>query len=68
MALAFFIQAVHKKKKFKAHFILVDHGIRKNSEKEAFEVKKLLKKLILILKFSRIRNKLPPIFKKKQEI
>ena len=32
-------------KKTKFHYVLVDHGIRKNSNKEAEKVKKLLKKI-----------------------
>ncbi len=44
MALAFLSSLIKLKGKQNAYFLLVDHGIRKNSAKEALEVKKILKK------------------------
>ena len=44
MALAGLSSILMKEKRHKVFFALVDHGIRKNSNKEANQVKKLLKK------------------------
>tara|TARA_B100000579_G_C22839824_1_gene860816 strand:+ start:2291 stop:3313 length:1023 start_codon:yes stop_codon:yes gene_type:complete len=44
MALAGLSIILMSKKKYKVFFVLVDHGIRKNSNKEANQVKKLLQK------------------------
>ncbi len=44
MALAGLSSILISEKKYKVFFALVDHGIRKNSSKEAKQVKKLLKK------------------------
>ena len=44
MALAGLSSILMSEKKYKVFFALVDHGIRKNSSKEANQVKKLLKK------------------------
>ena len=43
MALAFLSNLLMNETKYKMYFLLVDHGIRKNSGKEALQVKKLLK-------------------------
>ncbi len=65
MALAFLSKLFIKEKKFKAHFILVDHGIRKNSEKEAFEVKKLLKKIDINLEILKNKKQITSNIQKK---
>ena len=44
MALAGLANMIVEEKRYKIYFALVDHGIRKNSHKEALGVKKLLKK------------------------
>ena len=44
MALAGLVNMIVEEKRYKIYFALVDHGIRKNSHKEALGVKKLLKK------------------------
>jgi len=44
MALAFLSNLLMNETKYKMYFLLIDHGIRKNSGKEALQVKKLLKK------------------------
>ena len=64
MALAFLSKLFIKEKKFKAHFILVDHGIRKNSGKEALIVKKLLKKHGVNLQILKNRKKIYKNFQK----
>ena len=48
LALSALSQAYLIEKKTKVFFVLVDHGIRKNSSKEAQNVKNLLKKVELI--------------------
>ena len=44
MALAGLLHALNLEKGLKVFYVLVDHGIRKNSSKEAYAVKKLLRK------------------------
>ena len=44
LALTSIINELAKNNSYKFFFAMVDHGIRKNSSKEAFQVKKLLKK------------------------
>ena len=44
MALALLSSLIKSEGKQNAYFLLVDHGIRKNSAREALEVKKILKK------------------------
>ena len=44
MALAFLSNLLANETRYRMYFLLVDHGIRKNSGKEALQVKKLLKK------------------------
>ena len=55
LALSALSQAYSIEKKTKAFFVLVDHGIRVNSSKEAHDVKSLLKKKGINLKI--IENK-----------
>ena len=55
LALAALCKMYKDEKKTKIYFVLVDHGIRKNSKKESSFVKKLLKKNKITLKI--IRNK-----------
>ncbi len=43
MTLAFLSKLLMEEKRYRMYFILVDHGIRKDSGKEALQVKKLLK-------------------------
>ena len=44
LALSAFSKIYKSEKKNKVFFVLIDHGIRKNSNKEAYYVKKILKK------------------------
>ena len=44
VALAFLSNLILSERKSRIYFLLVDHGIRKNSGKEALQVKQLLKK------------------------
>ena len=55
MALAFLANHFSYENNKKGHFVLIDHGIRKNSKKEAIKVKKILntKQIKLII----LRNK-----------
>ena len=46
MALALLSKFLMHEKKYKILFVFVDHGIRKNSHKEALNVKNILKKRI----------------------
>ena len=50
--------AYTKQKKTKFHYVLVDHNIRKNSYKEAAQVKKLLKRKKINLKVILNKNKI----------
>ena len=50
MALALLTKTLMYEKKYKVHFLLVDHGIRKNSTKEALNVKNILEKKEIKLK------------------
>ena len=68
MALAFLSKLLMDQTKYRIHFVLVDHGLRKNSKKEALKVKNILKKKASILQFLQIVKKLIKIFKKMQEI
>ena len=58
MALAYLANLLAIKKKQKAFFVLVDHGIRKNSQKEALKVKKLLKQKGINLKILKNKTKI----------
>ena len=49
LALSAFAKHYQKEKNFLIYFVLVDHGIRKNSYKEAIKVKKNLKKISINL-------------------
>ena len=44
MALAFLSKLLMDQTKYRIHFVLVDHRLRKNSKKEALKVKNILKK------------------------
>ena len=57
MALAFLSSLIMKEIRCKIHFLLVDHGLRKNSAKESLHVKKLLKKNSIKLKILKNRKK-----------
>tara|TARA_Y100001970_G_scaffold33465_1_gene41602 strand:+ start:1301 stop:2323 length:1023 start_codon:yes stop_codon:yes gene_type:complete len=65
MALAYLSNNLLKEMKYKAFFLLVDHGIRKNSAKEALKVKKTLKKNNISLKILKNKNKISKNFQKK---
>ncbi len=58
MALAFLSNLLMDEKKYRTHFLLVDHGIRKNSGKEALQVKKLLKKIGINLEILKNKKKI----------
>ena len=58
MALAFLSNLLANETRYKIYFLLVDHGIRTNSAKEALKVKKLLKKNGIKLKVLRNRKKI----------
>ena len=64
LALAALSNIFSHKKKFKFFFVLIDHGIRKNSSKEASEVKKLLKKHSIQLKIIKNNKKIFKNFQK----
>ena len=57
MALAFLSSKLMDEKKLKVYFLLVDHGIRKNSGNEAQKVKSLLKKRGIDLKILKNKKK-----------
>ena len=44
LALSALSRVFSKEQKVKVHYVLIDHGIRANSSKEAFSIKKLLQK------------------------
>ena len=58
MALAGLANMIVEEKRYKIYFALVDHGIRKNSHKEALGVKKLLKKQNMKLKILTNKKKI----------
>ena len=58
LALSVLSNAYGEEKKNKVHFVLVDHGIRKNSSKEALAVKSLLKKKGLTLNILKNKKKI----------
>ncbi len=58
MALAFLSNLLANETRCRIYFLLVDHGIRKNSEKEAVQVKKLLKKNRINLQILKNRKKI----------
>ena len=47
-----------KQLKYRIHFLLVDHGIRVNSSKEALKVQRLLKKNKINLKILKNKKKI----------
>ena len=58
LALAALSELYRIEKKIIIHFILIDHGIRKNSQKEAKSVQKLLKKFSIFLKIKKNSRKI----------
>ena len=58
MALTALSHVLMKEKNYKIFFVLVDHGIRRNSHKEALQVKKLLKINNIDLKILRNKKKI----------
>ena len=64
MALAYLSRNLLTEMKCKVYFILVDHGIRKNSAKEALQVKKILKKHNIKLKILKNKKKINKNFQK----
>ena len=58
LALAALVNNLRYEKKIKIHFVLVDHGVRKNSYIEALGVKKLLKTNKIFLKILRNKEKI----------
>ncbi len=58
LALAALSKAYSYEKKVKFYYLLINHNIRKNSAKEAFKVKKLLKKYKINLKIFENRKKI----------
>ncbi len=57
MALALLSKILMNEAKYRIHFLLVDHGLRKNSGKEALQVKRLLKKSGINLKILKNKKK-----------
>ncbi len=57
LALAALSEFYRIEKKIIIHFVLIDHGIRKNSQKEARSVQKLLKKFFIFLIIKKNKNK-----------
>ena len=64
MALAAMSFVLKNEEKFKVFFALVDHGIRKNSNKEASNVKLILKKKGINIKILRNKKKYLIMFKR----
>tara|TARA_B100000929_G_scaffold89655_1_gene70221 strand:- start:543 stop:1541 length:999 start_codon:yes stop_codon:yes gene_type:complete len=58
LALSALANTIAEEKKYKFFFVMVDHGIRKNSGKEALQVKKLLSKHGINLEILRNRKKI----------
>ena len=58
MALAFLSNLLANELRYKPYFLLVEHGIRENSAKEALQIKKLLKKNGINLKVLKNRKKI----------
>ena len=58
LALVALTKAYSFQKKIKFHYVLVDHGIRKNSKQEAKKVKNLLKKKKINLKVFDVKKKI----------
>ena len=58
LALTALSQIYKYEKKVRVFFVLVDHGIRKNSSKESELVKKLLKKQKILLNVIKIKQKI----------
>ena len=58
LALTALSRALYFENKIKFHYVLVNHNIRKNSSKEAYEVKKLLKRNQINLEILNNNNKI----------
>ena len=65
LALVSITKSIAEEKKYKFFFALVDHGLRKNSNKEALSVKKLLKKQNLTLSILKNKEKITKNIQKK---
>ncbi len=65
LALVALTNAVAEEKKYKFFFVMVDHGIRKNSGKEALQVKRLLYRHGINLEILRNRKKITNNIQKK---
>ena len=59
LALAYLSKYLSQKEKIKVQFLIVDHGIRKNSQKEAKKVKFFLKKFDIDCQILRWSSKKP---------
>ena len=67
LALSALANTIAEEKKYKFFFVMVDHGIRKNSGKEALQVKKLLSKHGINLEILRNRKKNYKQYSKKSQ-
>ena len=65
LALVALAKSIEEEKKYKFFFALVDHGIRKNSRKEALQVKKLLNKHGIRLEILKNKKKIENNIQKK---
>ncbi len=68
LALSAIAKAISEETKYKFFFVMVDHGIRKNSGSEATKVKKLLNKHGISLEILKNKKKLQIIYKEKLEM
>ncbi len=68
LALVSLTKAYNYERKSKFHYVLVDHNIRKNSSKEAKQVRNLLKKHQVTLNIISNKKKLQEISKVKPEM
>ncbi len=64
MALAYLSRNLLAEMKYKIYFLLVDHGIRKDSNKESLQVKEILKKNDINLKILKNKKKINRNFQK----
>ena len=67
LALAALAKLYNFEKKIKFHYVLVNHNIRKNSEKESKEVKKILRKNQINLNILTNTRKLRVTYRDKRE-
>ena len=65
LGLAALCSTISQNEKYKFFFAIVDHGIRKNSDKEALQVKKLLLNKGIKLKILKNRKKIKNNIQKK---